>query len=237
MSRPFSFPLTRADCERLFKQLDRDADGQLTANELDEIFRSELIRVPPVSLDHRARFFKSLDADENGMLTMDEFLRFVNFRQAELRAVFDDIVRASAGESELTQAAVLEHADPELASSTHGAFFTAKTLKRAAVDAGVSLSDADVTNIMQMLDDRSQDGRITFDEWCETLLVCVPALNPLAVFETWRNDVWLESDSNLFSPARDLQITAEEERRGFVGVLSAIGKSVMSAGVAGAMGE
>jgi hypothetical protein len=230
MPRPlsFSFPLTRAETELLFKLLDLNADGTLSRDELDAAFRSAHLRIPPVSIDQRAVFFKQLDADGNGLVTLEEFRRFVNVRQAQLRAVFSDIC-AHAGADDAAQIAVLDHADPDVAPRTA---FNARTLQRAADAVRVSVSQADVANMMRLLDSRSQDGIVTFDEWCEALLL-VPSNNPAAVFESWRRNMWLESDSEMFAPARDLAITADEERRGLLGLLSAVAKSVMSAGIAG----
>lgn len=227
------FPLSETAIRRAWLEADKDHNAVIDRDELEELLRS--LRLPPMSRDQRERFFKQFD----NLLTQDEFVRFVVARQAQLADIFVDIVAESSDEH--VSAAVFDHHDanehsrPFVDVTAPRGAFGARELRRAADAAGVSLSDADVQNMMLFMD-RDADRAVDFDEFVEALLL-VPSVNPASVFDSWRRTVWLESDADPSAPARELLLTRAEERRGWRGVLSRIAKDAACAGLAGAVAK
>lgn len=231
MSAP-SFPLSEAAVRHAWLQADKDHNAVIDRDELEDLLRS--LRLPPMSRDQREQFFKQFD----DLLTQDDFVRFVLARQAQLADIFIDIVAES---NDHVSAAVFDHQDADEharhfanLAAPRGAF-GARELRRAADAAGVSLSDADVQNMMAYLD-RDSNRSVDFDEFVGALLL-VPSINPASVFESWRRSVWLESDADPSAPARELHLTRAEELRGWRGLLSRIAKDAACAGLAGAVAK
>ncbi|KAI8904879.1 mitochondrial carrier domain-containing protein [Gorgonomyces haynaldii] len=130
--------------KQLFEQLDREGDGFLTH---EKIQRRLVTRDHPKgAADMYAKELVSIcDKSKDGTITFEEFTDFVEQKEAQLYTLFTQI-----GEPEEE--------------------ITVKDLIQSFASAGIKVQEQEVVDFVQLVDTDS-NGRISFEEWRDFLLL------------------------------------------------------------------
>jgi solute carrier family 25 phosphate transporter 23/24/25/41 len=151
-------PATRRRAGEVFKQLDKNGDGQLSRDELFEGLR--LLRLPSGAEAVRD-LVDSLDTDKDGNISIAEFEAFAVRQRSKLKTIFDELDTDHSGHLDLAE------------------------VRTSLQKVGMRYDDESLPKLMRRID-KNQDGRIDFYEWQEFFFL-VPTATVEAIFQYWED--------------------------------------------------
>lgn len=192
---PLEGPLraTEEEIARTFRDYDTNDDKSLSVSEIKQALAKLKLRVADTDLQ---ALVCKIDTDKSNTVSFEEFKAFYREREETLYTAFVNLNSSHQRNSVLT------------AASVRGGL-SAMNLKA---------SDEEIRKFIQRLD-RNQDGHVSFDEFRDCLLL-LPPTNARAVFDTFRDSMYIQHSIGEYSPPLDLvPAHAPSQLRGALGVL------------------
>jgi solute carrier family 25 (mitochondrial phosphate transporter), member 23/24/25/41 len=150
---------------RLFRHWDSNKDGTLSLEEVQAGLAA--LQVPP-SLEEAETVFHLFDKNNDGKVTIDEFLSYIETREADIQQTFDAL------------------------DSDHNGFLDESELKSALQNLDLDYEDTAVQSLMNKID-KNKNGLIEYFEFRQ-LLVLLPTATLQSVFEHWQTAAILTTD-------------------------------------------
>jgi len=165
--------------DQLFKSLDADHNGLLSAEELASGLRHLGV---PCGRNQVQGLLRKADLDKDGTLSQDEFRKFVRIRFVEIELTWQDMGLGVAG--------------------SHGAVSSSQ-VRKGINRAGMRISDAELRSFVAKLD-RNSDGSVSFAEFRYCLML-LPDVNPEAVLDSYLHDAATLDTGNAYDRMRDVK--------------------------------
>ncbi|PAA79386.1 hypothetical protein BOX15_Mlig005458g1, partial [Macrostomum lignano] len=143
--KPYNAEAERARIARLFKQLDKDGDGRISASELSAALKQQYGQEAK-RLEAAERVIQASDSNADAGLDMDEFVRYVTDQNRRLRLAFKELDK---------------NKDDRI---------DAEEIQAAMLELGIKLNKAEAEQLLNKLD---KDGSlsINYEEWRDFLLL------------------------------------------------------------------
>ena len=184
---------TDEEIARTFKDLDTNDDKSLSVAELKQALSKLKLRVADSDLQ---ALVCRIDTDKSNTVSLDEFKAFYREREATLYTAFIDLN----------------------ASCQQTSALTAASLRGGLSVMNLKASDDEIRKFIQRLD-RNKDGQVSFDEFRDCLLL-LPPTNARAVFDTFRDSMYIQHSIGEYSPPLDLvQVRLPSQLHGALGIL------------------
>lgn len=168
---------TDSDIAQTFREYDTNDDKSLSVLELKQVLTKLKLRVADSDLQ---ALLSKIDTDQSNTISFDEFKTFYREREAVLYTAFTTLNYGNA----------------------HSSALTAASLRGGLNVMNLKVSDDEIRKFIQRLD-RNKDGQVSFDEFRDCLLL-LPQTNARAVFDSFRDSMFIQHSNSEYSPPLDL---------------------------------